>query len=67
MKVKARIDLFQNIGQPNEKKSFVRGKTYKYWAMDSSWQNHQVSQEPNCGGVAVFNEQDFSTFFELQP
>lgn len=66
MKVLAKIDLYQNIGQPNEKRSFIKGNTYKYWASDSVWQFHQVSPEPNCGGIAVFNEKEFSTYFQFK-
>lgn len=59
----ANYDLFINIGTDQEKKSFTKGLKYKYFYLDSGWENHKV--ESNQGMPSFFNEEEFNKYFNL--
>lgn len=64
MKVIAKVTMFKNKGSAYEKEIFTKGKDYKYWAEDSTYNIRKVS--PNEGMVECFNEEDFVNFFDLK-
>lgn len=63
MYVKCKTTLYKNIGDKTQKETFTIGKMYKYYDMDSVWQQRIV--EPNEGPVSYFNEDDFYKYFYL--
>ena len=64
MKVISKLTMFKNKGSAYEKEIFTKGKEYKYWAEDSTYNNKQVS--PNTGNVEYFNEEEFAKYFSLK-
>jgi hypothetical protein len=64
MKVIAKVTMFKSKGSAYEKEIFTKGKEYKYWAEDSTYNNKQVS--PNTGNVEYFNEEEFVKYFSLK-
>ena len=64
MKVIAKVTMFKNKGLACEKEIFTKGKEYKYWSEDSTYNNKHVS--PNTGNVEYFNEEEFVKYFSLK-